>query len=387
MSLFKNDLNEQRTKVFLDRYALKDEKGEPIELAPQEMWWRVSDAIGDTDEQRSKFRDLLYDFKFVPGGRILSGAGTETEVTYYNCYVIPIETKVRRENAEALRWYEDYGEGENLHSEYEAKIRPDTGSDSREAILDTISVMVDIMSRGGGVGINWSVLRPKGTHLKRVNGTTSGPVSWMDVASHAVQTVTQGGTRRGAAMFMLDDWHPDLMEFIDAKRNLDRITGANVSVSVSDAFMEAVASDSDWDFIFPDTESADYNGLWDGDIGKWRDAGLPVRVHSTRPAREIWQKIAESAWHNGEPGIVFLDRYNQQSTGLGVERIICVNPCGEQGLGPYSVCNLGSMNLAAYLKDVSPLRNRLSSDYQHSYEFDWTKFTADAETEPSSLTT
>ena len=352
------ELNEQRRKVFLDRYAVKNAEGEPVESTVEEMWDRVAGSIGQTDDERKDFRRILEDFKFVPGGRILAGAGTDTEVTYYNCYVIPIETKGRRQ----------YAAGD--------KFSDDKGSDSREAILDTISVMVDIMSRGGGVGINWSTLRPKGTHLSRVNGTTSGPVSWMDVASHAVQTVTQGGSRRGAAMFMLDDWHPDVLEFIDAKRNLDKITGANVSVAVSDALMAAVEADGMWVFGFPDTKHPAYDTEWDGDIRGWGDKGYPVKFHSEIRARDLWAKIAESAWHNGEPGVVFLDRYNELSTGKGIERIICVNPCGEQGLGAYSVCNLGSMNLDAYVKPVYKYKVRK----ERNWEFDWEAFIEDSET-------
>jgi len=348
-------VNEQRTKVFLDRYAAKDTTGEPFERTPMEMWARVSKAIANDDAEAEAFFRIMHDFKFVPGGRILAGAGTETEVTYYNCYVIPIETKNRRlARADALLHGVDF---------------IDPGSDSREAILDTVSVMVDIMSRGGGVGINWSVLRPKGAHLSRVNGTTSGPVSWMDVASHAVQTVTQGGSRRGAAMFMLDDWHPDVLEFIDAKRDFQKITGANVSVSVSDAFMEALRLDSTWVFGFPDTTHPAYNAEWDGDLDGWAKKGYPVVEYGEIRARDMWRKIAESAWSSGEPGVVFLDRYNELSTGKGVERLIAVNPCGEQGLGPYSVCNLGSMNLDAYVVPKP----------KGGFEFDWTNFTNDVE--------
>ena len=368
------ELNDQRTKVFLDRYALKNSNGDPVEGTVEEMWQRVAIGISDgSAQQQHDFYEILKDFRFVPGGRILSGAGTDTEVTYYNCYVIPIETKARRENAKPaidLAY-------ENPNERREFRIPPlaaDPGSDSREAILDTISVMVDIMSRGGGVGINWSVLRPRGTHLRRVNGTTSGPVSWMDVASHAVQTVTQGGSRRGAAMFMLDDWHPDVMEFVNAKRDLTKITGANVSVAVSDAFMAAVEADGYWDFVFPDTAHPDYNSRWDGDLTAWREAGLPVFVHGSVLARSVWRAIADSAWNSGEPGIVFLDRYNQQSSGRGVERIICVNPCGEQGLGAYSVCNLGSMNLDAYIQTSTFELDR------GKRVFDWTSFIKDTET-------
>jgi ribonucleoside-diphosphate reductase alpha chain len=356
-------VNEQRTKVFLDRYAMKDETGQPVESAPFEMWHRVAGAIGDTDAERSEFYNLLQDWKFVPGGRILSGAGTESEVTFYNCYVIPVETKVRR----ASREYP-----------VQADVLPprmysDPGNDSREAIFDTIGLMVDIMSRGGGVGINWSVLRPKGAHLKRVNGTTSGPVSWMDVASRAVGVVEQGGSRRGAAMFMLDDWHPDVEDFINAKRDFSLITNANVSVAVSDEFMEAVRSDSEWRLRFPDTSDARYNTHWTGNLAKWESEGGAVVTYRTVRARDIWRSLADAAWGSGEPGVVFLGRYNALSTGAGVEDIISVNPCGEQGLGPYSVCNLGAMNLDAYITVGKQTK------YHTSYQFDWDSFGKDVE--------
>lgn len=366
------DGNEQRATVFLDRYSRKDARGNPNEHHPVEMWDRVAHAIGKDQPQRDKFYNLLKDFKFVPGGRILAGAGTESEVTYYNCYVIPVETKARRiigvppkvltlpENTKR----EDADELREFINSFRIE---DKGSDSRTAIFDTISLMVEIMSRGGGVGINWSVLRPKGTHLKSVNGTTSGPVSWMQVASEAVGIVEQGGSRRGAAMFMLDDWHPDLLEFIDAKRDYKKITNANVSVAVSDDFMAAVKAGDDWVFEFPDTTDDRYDSEWDGDLAGWKARGGRVKSYGTHNARELWRRLSEAAWASGEPGVVFLGRYNALSTGQGVERIISVNPCGEQGLGPYSVCNLGAMNLAAYVGKESNPKNG----------FDWMKFQND----------
>lgn len=353
---YHTEMNDQRTTVFLDRYALKGDDGQPVESEPSQMWARVAHGIGQTDEECDDFRGLLQDFKFVPGGRILAGAGTDSEVTFYNCYVIPIETKARRaknlmENEQFVMNFENatVDAVESFRRDMRRLIPSDAGSDSREAIFDTIGLMVDIMSRGGGVGINWSVLRPKGAYLKRVNGTTSGPVSWMDVASHAVGTVEQGGSRRGAAMFMLEDWHPDLLEFINAKRNLGVITNANVSIAVSDDFMESVREGKDWVFEFPDTTDSRYNFEWDGDLEGWKDRGGDTLTYGSAPAREVWRAISEAAHASGEPGLVFLSRYNAQSTGRGVERIISVNPCGEQGLGPYSVCNLGAMNLDAYV--------------------------------------
>ncbi len=336
------ELTAHQQEVWEDRYALRNAEGNRVEEKIQHTWHRVADAIGETDEERFAFEAILKDFKFVPGGRILAGAGAGTEQTFYNCYVIPVEPKP------STKAYS-----------------PEVGNDSREAIFDTIATMVDIMSRGGGVGVNWSVLRPSGAYLSRVSGTSSGPVGWMDVASKAVGEVEQGGSRRGAAMFMLNDWHPDIVKFIEAKRDYTRITNANVSVGISDDFMAAVERDEEWTLRFPDTSDPRYNTEWNGDIERWENEGGRVKVHDTVPARTIWASIVESAHKSGEPGVVFLDRYNRLSTGSHAERIISVNPCGEQGLGAYSVCNLGSMNLAAY---VTPTIEG---------KFDWRSFEQD----------
>jgi ribonucleoside-diphosphate reductase alpha chain len=175
----------------------------------------------------------------------------------------------------------------------------------------------------------------------------------MNAASVDVGTVIQGGSRRGAAMFMLDDWHPDIEEFINHKRDQSLTKNANISVAISDAFMERVRTDGEWPLIFPDTTHPEYNKEWDGDIVRWgKTLGYPVITYKTVRARELWDSIASAAHASGEPGIVFLERYNKLSTAFDVERIISVNPCGEQGLGAYSVCNLGSMNLDAYVEPL-----------------------------------
>lgn len=374
-------LTELQQHYWADRYALKDSSGENIEQSIEETWKRVSDAIGNDGVERTAFYEILEDFKFVPGGRILAGAGAESDKTFYNCYVIPVETKERRD-------YRDMT-GESLDDGgWDAM-----GSDSREAIFDTIGTMVGIMSRGGGVGINWSVLRPRDSYLTRVSGHSSGPVGWMDVASTAVGEVIQGGSRRGAAMFMLDIWHPDVLRFINAKRDNSKITNANISVGVSDKFMKALAEDEDWTFVFPDTSHPSYNDFWNGDINAWVERGFPVVEFGSVPAREIWLAISSAAHASGEPGVIFLDRYNQLSTANGRERIICVNPCGEQGLGAYSVCNLGAMNLYAYVHDkinrVDVKGTRVNSDgtasvwfdaIEREKYFDWDSFREDVRT-------
>jgi ribonucleoside-diphosphate reductase alpha chain len=311
-----------RKDIFLDRYSLKDEEGKALEEYPEQMWRRVAWGISQQEkpllrkEWEEKFYSAMTDFKFVPGGRILSGAGTPYQVTYYNCYVIP------------------------------------SPKDSRGGIMENITMTVEIQARGGGVGANLSSLRPRGSRVKKVNGTSSGPVNWAALYSTANHDVIQqGGSRRGALMLMMNDWHPDIEEFIMVKQDLTKIPGANLSVCISDAFMEVVAKDEDWDLVFPDTSFYKYDDEWDGDIEKWRLKGYPVVTHKTVKAKAIWDLIAESAWKSAEPGVVFVDRYNKLSNTWYFEKIIATNPCGEQGLGAWGVCNLGHLNLPAFVKN------------------------------------
>jgi ribonucleoside-diphosphate reductase alpha chain len=299
-------------KVFDDRYALKSASGEQLEQTPDQMWDRVASAIAAVESTPQKrehwsgeFRKALSSFQFVPGGRILSGAGTGVPVTFYNCFVIP------------------------------------SPSDSREGILDSVKLMVEIMSRSGGVGVNLSSLRPRGAYVKGVNGTASGAVSFGGLYSYATGLIIQGGSRRGALMLMLDDDHPDIEEFITVKRTMGLITNANLSVCISDRFMEAVREDSDWDL------------QWEG------------KVFKTIRARELWDLICESAWTSGEPGSFFIERSNKQSNTWYFEKLIATNPCGEQPLGEWSVCNLGSLNVAAFSSDT---------ELDVAAEFDWDRF-------------
>lgn len=309
-------------KVFLDRYSLKDKAGKPLEKRPDDMWKRIAKSVASqekTPEGKKKwekeFNDAMKDFKYVPGGRILAGAGTGYDVTFYNCFVIP------------------------------------SPKDARGGILETLKQMVEIMARGGGVGINLSSLRPRGSRVKKVNGFSSGPINWAELFSVATKDIIQqGGTRRGALMLMLWDWHPDIEEFITVKQDLKRINGANLSVCVSDSFMEAVEKDADWDLIFPDTTDPEYDEKWDGDIFTWKALGKKVVVRKTVKARFIWDLIAQAAWKSAEPGLVFMERYNKWHNNWYWNRINCVNPCGEEGLPPWGVCNLGSINLSALVK-------------------------------------
>lgn len=310
-----------RGDVFTDRYSLRDIDGTPLEKFPEQMWQRVAWGIAQVEKTpklqklwEDKFYQAMKDFRFVPAGRILSGAGTGYEVTYYNCYVIPAPR------------------------------------DSRHGIMENIELTVEIQARGGGVGVNLSSLRPRGARVRKVNGTSSGPVNWASLYSTANHDVIQqGGSRRGALMLMLNDWHPDIEEFITVKQDLSKIPGANLSVCISESFMEAVKTDSDWQLIFPNLDTPGYDELWDGDIKGWQEKGFPVKPYKTIKARYLWDLIAEAAWRSAEPGAVFIDRYNEMSNTWYFEKIIATNPCGEQGLGAWGVCNLGHINLAPFV--------------------------------------
>src|SRR6266568_8361423 len=287
-----------RDKVFLDRYALKGAEGELLEHTPQEMWQRVAHGIAGQEKKakqkkwEKEFYRVLENFKFVPGGRILSGADTGYQVTYFNCFVIP------------------------------------SPKDSRHGILESLGQLIEIQSRSGGVGLNLSSLRPRGARVKKVNGTSSGPVNWatlFSVATHDI--VQQGGSRRGATMLMLHDWHPDVEEFISVKQDLTKINGANLSVCVSDGFMEAVKADTDWDLVYPDTSDPEYDEKWNGEIDEWRALGKKVIVHKTVKARYMWDLICTAAWRSAEPGLHFLERSNKRSNTYYFEKLLATNPC------------------------------------------------------------
>ncbi|OMF67523.1 adenosylcobalamin-dependent ribonucleoside-diphosphate reductase [Paenibacillus sp. FSL R5-0766] len=295
-----------------------------IEKTPEEMWDRLAKAMASvesTADQRatweSKFRSVLEDWKLVPGGRIAAGAGASDELTLFNCYVIP------------------------------------SPQDSRGGIMKTLTEMTEIMARGGGVGINLSSLRPRRAVVKGVNGSSSGSVSWGGLFSYTTGLIEQGGSRRGALMLMMNDWHPDVLDFITVKQTMGQVTNANLSVCVSNTFMEAVKQDGDWDLVFPDTNDPDYDTEWNGDMHQWKAAGHSVVHYRTLKAREIWHTIIESAWKSAEPGVVFMEYYNQMSNSWYFNPIICTNPCAEQGLPGWGVCNLSAINLSKFYDETN----------------------------------
>ncbi|MBR2568875.1 MAG: adenosylcobalamin-dependent ribonucleoside-diphosphate reductase, partial [Paenibacillus sp.] len=289
-----------------------------IEKTPEEMWDRLAQAMASVEvpekqaEWSDKFRYILDDWKLVPGGRIAAGAGASDELTLFNCYVIP------------------------------------SPKDSRGGIMETLSEMTEIMARGGGVGINLSSLRPRRAIVRGVNGTSSGSVSWGGLFSYTTGLIEQGGSRRGALMLMINDWHPDLEDFITVKQTAGQVTNANLSVCVSNGFMKAVKEDLDWELVFPDTTDPEYDELWDGDLDKWKSLGKAVIPYRTVRARDVWHTIIESAWKSAEPGVVFMEYYNQMSNSWYFNPIICTNPCGEQGLPAWGVCNLSAINLSKF---------------------------------------
>ena len=391
MSSVKNELSTLGRKIFLDRYALKDVKKEslsvgdvvvavsnpktgqreigvvtellandsitvklddgmilhvkredvdkPLETNPAQMLARVAKGIASQEKpeiQKSwekEFNWLLEDWKFVPGGRILTGAGTDQNLTYFNCYVIP------------------------------------SPKDSRGGIIASLGQMTEIMSRGGGVGMNISSLRPRHSYVKGVNGRSSGSVSWGGLFSFVTGLIEQGGSRRGALMLILNVWHPDILDFINSKREMGKITNANISVGITDDFMDAVRSDSDWETFFPDTSDPAYNKEWDGDITKWKNNGHKVFVYQKVKARKIWDAIVESAWASAEPGVFFIDRYNKMSNSWYYSTIQSTNPCGEQGLPPWGVCNLGSINLSQFVKNKKVLYEDLGRAVRAAVRF------------------
>ncbi len=373
----------------------------PLEIFYEQIAKRNATGLAEveeTEEKRKewaeKFYNELVQLNFVPAGRVLYGAGSGKEVTYFNCYVMPY-----------------------VH-------------DSREGISEHRKKVMEIMSRGGGVGTNGSTLRPRNTLARGVNGKSSGSVSWLDDIAKLTHLVEQGGSRRGAQMIMLACWHPDIIEFIISKmqnprilrflietmndeqikrlareklkftpltekertmyeaivryknipgyggftkeiiedaqeklrdggtyevNNPDFLTGANISVCITKEFMEAVENDDDYELKFPDVERynaeemKEYNEKWHkvGDVREWEKMGYRVRTYRKIKARELWNLINICATYSAEPGIFFIDNANEMTNARAYgQKVVATNPCGEQPLAPYSVCNLAAVNLA-----------------------------------------
>jgi ribonucleoside-diphosphate reductase alpha chain len=315
------ELTENAHSVFIRRYARRGMDGEPIE-AVEDTFWRVAYHIAISEETWNQdplsaaeaFYNLLGSKRFFPNSPTFTGAGTPLG-QLAACFVLPIS--------------DDMGRMES-------------------GIFQTLRDAALIQQTGGGNGFSFSRLRPKHSVVKSSAGEATGPVGFLRVYDQAFGEVAQGGTRRGANMAVLRVDHPDIEEFITCKTSENAITNFNISVGVTDAFMEAVARDDDWELRFIDTSNQEYKSF-DGTIDQAEAAGLPINVHKTVRARELFEKIVQQAHFNGEPGMLFLDAANRSNPVSHLYQLEATNPCGEQWLGPYENCCLGSINLAQHL--------------------------------------
>jgi len=321
-------------EVARDRYFL------PSESSWSEVARRVARALASVEKSpeakekwEEKFFNVINEGYFIPGGRVIRGAGAEYETsTLFNCFHIGLKPNNKEH-----------------------------GRDSLASILDTLKRLCVIAAAGGGVGITLSVLRPNGATIRGTGGITLGPVAWLETFDSAVATLTQSGSRRAALLMLLHDWHPDVLEYINVKRDTSRLQHMNLSVAVSDSFIQAVKNDGTWDLVFPDTTHPKYDAEWDGNIAAWREKGYPVIGYKTVKARELWSQICTSAWASAEPGLIFLDRANALRT-VETEYLTGCNACAEQILPEDGVCNLGSLNLNALSDEFGVIQPKLFID-------------------------
>ncbi|MEO1959741.1 MAG: ribonucleotide reductase N-terminal alpha domain-containing protein, partial [Paracoccus sp. (in: a-proteobacteria)] len=277
------------------KYRMKDAEGKAIDASVEDSWRRVARDLARVEKDAALWEDRFYaaleDFKFLPAGRILAGAGTGRSVTLFNCFVMG------------------------------------TIPDSMAGIFDMLKEAALTMQQGGGIGYDFSTIRPRGAEVKGVAADASGPLSFMDVWDAMCRTIMSAGSRRGAMMATMRCDHPDVEHFIEAKQDSARLRMFNLSVLVTDDFMEAVRADGPWDLTYGD------------------------RVYRTVQARDLWNRIMKATYDYAEPGVIFIDRINKANNLNYVETIAATNPCGEQPLPPYGACLLGSVNLARLVTD------------------------------------
>ena len=301
------------------------------DAALKDTWRRVANAIAGVEKrQQAKWSQLffeaLHNFRFLPGGRILAGAGTGRQVTLFNCFVMG------------------------------------TVEDSVDGIFDALKEGALTMQQGGGVGYDFSTLRPHGTRARRVGGIASGPVSFMRIWDSMCATLLSTGARRGAMMATLRCDHPDIERFITAKQDPRELRHFNLSVLVSDTFMEAVVRDAEWPLVFPEAQLARTRDECQVVERDWPgfDAPVACRVLHVVRARELWDRVMRATYDYAEPGVLFIDHINEQNNLAYRERISATNPCGEIPLPPYGACNLGSVNLTRFVQ--RPFKHDASVD-------------------------
>ncbi|NYS26134.1 adenosylcobalamin-dependent ribonucleoside-diphosphate reductase [Rhodobacteraceae bacterium 2376] len=292
MSRFAAPIAEQ---IWDMKYRLKAADGTALDGSVEDTWRRIARALASVeatpDAWEERFYDALSDFRFLPAGRIIAGAGTDRSVTLFNCFVMG------------------------------------TIPDSMAGIFDMLKEAALTMQQGGGIGYDFSTIRPRGAPVQGVAADASGPLSFMDVWDAMCRTIMSAGSRRGAMMATMRCDHPDIADFITAKHDAARLRMFNLSVLVTDAFMEAVKADGPWDLQFGG------------------------RVYQTVPARDLWNRIMRATYDYAEPGVIFIDRINAANNLHYCETIAATNPCGEQPLPPYGACLLGSINLAQLVRD------------------------------------
>ncbi|WP_135447844.1 adenosylcobalamin-dependent ribonucleoside-diphosphate reductase [Tabrizicola caldifontis] len=288
------------------KYRFKEADGTPIDGTVEDTWRRIARALAAVEAEPAKWEDEFYsaleDFRFLPAGRITAGAGTGRQVTLFNCFVMG------------------------------------TIPDTMAGIFDSLKEAALTMQQGGGIGYDFSTIRPRGAPVAGVAADASGPLSFMDVWDAMCRTIMSAGSRRGAMMATMRCDHPDIEAFIEAKKDPARLRMFNLSVLVTDAFMAAVKADGPWELVFG---------------GK---------VYRTVQARDLWNRIMRSTYDFAEPGVIFIDRINAMNNLAYCETIAATNPCGEQPLPPYGACLLGSINLARLVKDPFEPHSQLDMD-------------------------
>ncbi len=303
MTVFAAPIAEQ---IWDMKYRFKQADGTPIDETVEDTWRRIASALAAVEKDpaawEGRFYDALADFKYLPAGRITAGAGTARSVTLFNCFVMG------------------------------------TIPDTMSGIFDGLKEAALTMQQGGGIGYDFSTIRPKGAEVMGVAADASGPLSFMDVWDAMCRTIMSAGSRRGAMMATMRCDHPDIEDFITAKSDPARLRMFNMSVLVTDPLMEAVKADASWDLVFGD------------------------KVYKTVPARDLWDAIMRSTYDYAEPGVIFIDRINQMNNLNYCETIAATNPCGEQPLPPYGACLLGSINLARLVNDPFDAAAALDQD-------------------------